>query len=259
MSLTLSKLIGQWLLPPADLLLLAFLGLLGWRKWWGRGLVLLCLLALWLLGTTPVHNALLAPLEQADPPLALNDAAWRQADAIVVLGGGTYERAPEFGGKDMPGAEAMQRLLYAAELARHSELPVYVTGGVPPDRVTQQPEGRSMAEWLVRLGIERDRIHSENEALNTWQNATRIRAMLPKAQRIVLVTSAYHMPRARWAFQQQGFAVIAAPCSYKRDLAPLDLLSWLVPKAHLFHESYIALHEYLGLVWYRWHESAQRE
>ncbi|RMH59673.1 MAG: YdcF family protein [Zetaproteobacteria bacterium] len=256
MSLTLSKLVGQWLLPPGVLAWLALLAFVGWRRVWARVLVLFVAVSIWLLSVAPVQNALLRPLEQAQAPLRIEDPSWRQADAIVLLGGGTYESPPEYAGHDMPSKEAMLRTIYAARLARLSGLDVYASGGVPPQRETQRPEGESMAEWLAWFGVPPQRIHAETRAMNTWENARYLRAMLPQAQRIVLVTSAFHMPRARWAFEQQGFRVIAAPCAYRRDLSAQQPGSWFTPKAGLFEDSYAALHEYLGLVWYRWRYAA---
>jgi uncharacterized SAM-binding protein YcdF (DUF218 family) len=68
--------------------------------------------------------------------------------------------------------------------------------------------------------------------------------------RIVLVTSAWHMPRSVWCFESHGFEVIPAPVDYLTEQEAYDLRSYL-PRWTTLSDSGQALHEYLGLLWYR--------
>lgn len=251
MSLLGSKAIAQLILPPGGLLLVAAIGLIAYRKCWGRGVIAGALLILWLLSLRPVHDVLLTPLEVHYPPLSLQQTSLREDAVIVLLGGGIYEKAPEFNGADSLANAALMRTVYAASLARDSGLPIYTTGGVVLNE-NARPEGEIMADWLGTFHVPAEQIHIEAEAKNTWQNAGYIREQLQAQgiRRIVLVTSAYHMPRAVWAFQQQGLEIMPAPCAYKVRRKPYDLLSWL-PDSDMLDESCDALHEYLGIVWYR--------
>jgi uncharacterized SAM-binding protein YcdF (DUF218 family) len=250
------KVATQLLLPPGCLLLLSCIGLLAGRRWWGRALLVLSLAAFWLLSTAPVRDALTRPLEFQSPTLAASVIAnlhqlQPPADtAIVVLGGGTNVHALEYDGEDEPGRYSLMRTVYAARLARQTGLPVYSTGGRPLS-VAKESEGAIMRRWLVQLGVPADQAFSEDSSANTWENATHIKRMLQGKgiSRVVLVTTAMHMPRARWCFEHQGLVVIAAPTDYLTQQTPYDARSFL-PDADVLAESTMALHEYLGLIWY---------
>jgi len=113
MSLLLSKVAAQLILPPGGLILLGIIGLVFWRKWWGRGLVGLALALLWLLSTEPVRDALIHPLEFQSQALKVAELPTGPM-TIVLLGGGIREKAPEYNGRDELGSSAMMRTLYAA-------------------------------------------------------------------------------------------------------------------------------------------------
>ncbi|MDX8402450.1 MAG: YdcF family protein [Mariprofundaceae bacterium] len=251
MGLLLSKAVSQLLLPPGGLILLAAVGLWFWRRPLGRAMVALALALLWLLSIEPVRDALLAPLENAWPALARNAEIPADVGAIVLLGGGLYEKAPEYGGRDSLGKYALMRTVYAADLAIRTGLPVYPTGGAVLTE-DSEPEGVVMRRWLIRFGVEPARIHAEISANNTWENAMLVRAMLKRAgvRRVLLVTSALHMPRSVWAFERAGVAVLPAPCAWIAEREPYDLRSWL-PRWNVLADSGDALHEYLGMIWYR--------
>jgi len=245
-----SKAVSQLLLPPGGLILLGIVGLMFWRRAWGRGLVAAVLSLTWLLSTEPVRDALVHPLESEYPPLN-TDQLPAGGLAIALLGGGLYEKAPEYGGADGLGKYALMRTLYAADLSRHTGLPVYPSGGAVLSDTTE-PEGVVMRRWLIRFGVPAELIHAESAADNTWQNAALLKAMFGRAgiSQVVLVTSAIHMQRSVWVFHQQGLEVLPAPCAYLEEREPYDLRSFL-PRWNVLADSGDALHEYLGLLWYR--------
>jgi uncharacterized SAM-binding protein YcdF (DUF218 family) len=250
-GLILSKLVGQLLLPPAGLILLAAIGLLFLRRRWGKSLVILSLAMLWLLSIEPVRDGLMASLEDDYPPLARDAALGSTTNtAIVLFGGGIYDKAPEYGGADALHMSSLSRTVYAADLSLRSGLTVYPSGGEPLTG-TGEPEGSVMRRWLVRLGVPASRIVSEDSAATTWENARRLRVLLDEhhIRRAVLVTSAWHMPRAVWSLKSQGILVIPAPCDYRQGRLPYDVLSF-VPDGDVLADSCLALHEYLGLLWY---------
>jgi len=250
MSLLISKVAAQLLLPPGGLILLAVVGLVFWRKGWGRGLVGLAMALFWLLSTEPVRDALTRPLEFQYPALTVADLPAGPM-AIVLLGGGIYEMAPEYGGHDELGRYAMMRTLYAAKIERATGLPVYTTGGKALTHETEA-EGAIMRRWLIYFGVPESKAHAEVAASNTWQNAVYIKKILARQgiHRIVLITSAWHMPRSVWCFRQQGLDVIAAPTDYLTQRSAYDVRAYF-PHWNVLAESCAALHEYLGLLWYR--------
>lgn len=250
-GLVFSKVVGQLLLPPADLVLIGVTGLLAWRHRWGKLLVVLSFSLLWLLSISPVRDGLISPLEHRYPPLALNAKLGSPSDtAIVVFGGSTYARAPEYGGVSALHQSALSRTLYAADLARRSGLDVFPSGGKA--MATLEPDAETMRRGLIRFGVPASHIFVENKANTTWQNARRLKQMLVKRDinRVVLVTSAWHMPRAVWSMKAQGgITVIPAPCDYLEGMIPNNILDYL-PKGSTLRISCLALHEYLGLLWY---------
>lgn len=219
-----------------------------WRKYRKAGLTLSGLgLGALVLCATPLFATLLAlPLEDIRPIDPRR--APPQADALVVLGGGLYATAPEFGGMDTVHPRTLERLRYAALLKRRLGLPLVVTGGAfNPD---ETPEAVLMARTLEdSLGVVPDLL--ETQSRNTAENARNTRKLL-EARRILLVTHALHMQRAVRAFEAAGFEVTPAPMGYRAVFDPQDIsLFDFLPSADALMLSRNALHEYLGLVWYR--------
>ncbi len=248
-GLLISKVIAQMLLPPGGLILLGITGLIFWRKWWGRGLVGLALALLWLLSTEPIRDALTRPLEFQYQALKVAELPSTPM-AIVLLGGGIREKAPEYDGHDELSSASMMRTLYAAKIARITGLPIYTTGGKSLTHATAA-EGSIMRRWLIKFAVPESNIHVESMANNTWQNAVYIKILLRKQgiHRIILVTSAWHMLRSVWCFKHNGLDVIAAPTNYVTGQFSYDVRSY-VPQWNVLADSGNALHEYLGLLWY---------
>ncbi len=254
--LFLTKSITLLLLPPAGFILLAAIGLLFLKYRGGKELVIISLSLLWILSTEPVRDALISPLETHYSALNINHQTQQQLTtdniAIVLLGAGIYEKAPEFGGRNALSDHALMRTVYAAEIAKKTELDVYATGGQGLSD-NREAEGKVMQRWLIKLGVAPSRVFREDTAKTTWENATHIQQILQDKgiRKIILVTTAWHMPRAVHAFKSQGLRVIPAPCAYIAKKEAYHLLSFL-PQAHVLADSSDALHEYMGILWYQW-------
>jgi uncharacterized SAM-binding protein YcdF (DUF218 family) len=246
MSWFFTNLIAAFLLPPLNLLLLAALGLWLWHK---RPLIARLLLTssfvlLWLISTPYFAEALLQGLE-GEP--YVTDTKKPLAEAIVVLGGGTYFRAPEYGG-DTVGKETLERLRFAAKLQRETGKPILTTGGAPLDNSTSEAEQmKTVLEQDFNVPVR----WTEGASENTLENARLSRQILKQAgiDRIYLVTHAWHMPRAVQAFQAAGFQIIPAPTAYTTRYRT-DLLAF-VPNVYALHESRIFMHELIGMLWYQ--------
>jgi uncharacterized SAM-binding protein YcdF (DUF218 family) len=192
-------------LPPAGPLLLALVGLalLRARPRLGRALAWTGTVSLLLLSMPVVAVLLLQPF--ALP--AFDGASARDAQAVVILGGG-MRRAPEYGG-DTLGRLTLERVRYGARIARETQLPVLVTGGVTSGAT--RSEAAAMQEALVdEYGIRVRWI--EPAARNTRENAERAAALLKPAgvNTVVLVAHAIDMPRARAEFADAGLRAIPA-------------------------------------------------
>lgn len=239
-----THLVSALLLPPLDLLLVAGLGAALLRSAYaslGRVLIWLALILLYILSMPLTGQLLMRTLETPSASIAQQATA----QAIVVLGNGIYRNPAQFGGDSVqPGT--LERLRLAARLQRAYHLPILVSGG---SSYGGTPE--SVAMWdSLREDFAAEVRWMETLSHNTAENAKFSRAILQPYQvdRILLVTHAWHMPRARMAFEKAGFTVIPAATGYAHGpWIETDLL----PSAKGLAFSYLALHEWIGLVWYR--------
>lgn len=236
----LKKILTALILPPTGPLLLAGLGLIAmrYRPRAGRMLVGSCVAVLLAMSTPWVANRALRSLE-IYPPLAIDHLA--EAQAIVILGGGSYYRAPEYGG-DTVSARSLERCRYGARLARDSGLPILATGGVV---FGGRPEAELMARVLTdEFGTPVAMV--EARARDTRENALLSAQMLKRAgySRIVLVSHAFHLARAVPLFEAQGLIVIPAPTVFTTD----GVSSWeaLLPSAGALRNMSVFCHEWLG-------------
>jgi uncharacterized SAM-binding protein YcdF (DUF218 family) len=233
-------------IPPLSLFLLAGLGrVVGGRKpRVGRWLVGSAALILFLLCLPIVGDPLLRSLETPSEAV-LADAG--DADAIIVLSADIAREAPEYGGASV-GALTLVRLRYGAYLAHRFNLPLLVTGGKIGD--SGPPLGPLMAAVLKdEFGVTVRWV--EDRSRTTYENAKFSVPML-KADGIrsaLLVTHSWHMPRSLLAFTQAGFAVRPAPTDFTPPFE--GRIDEFIPSAHAFQNSAFAIHEWIGLAWYR--------
>ena len=234
-----------FLTPPAVLITLCLLGGLLAVLWRGFGiaLVVLSAAALYAAAMPVVASYLLEQVETGIP----ENADLGSAQAIVVLGAGIH-----FGdgavAPDTLGPQSVERVVYAAEAYRRLHLPVAVSGG----RIL----GAQTAEAaLMRAALERDFAvpvtWSDDRSRTTYENAVST-AQLLNADRItnvVIVTHAWHLPRALWAFEHAGLH--ALPWPVPRDVVRLQRIDDVLPSIAALHESSYALHEMIGGLWYR--------
>ena len=251
------QILKSLILPPGGIILAGLFGLMLGRRFLGRFLIVLSLAALYTLSTPFVSDVLMTGLE---PYPALDDKAISEAGAgaIVVLGGGRYSDAPEYG-EDTVNGIALVRIRYAAWLSRKTGLPVIPSGGVVSDK-DEIAEGVMAAKILEKeLGVRVAGI--EQKSRTTRENAFMTRELLDKLdiQRVFLVTHAWHMPRALEIFEKAGVNAIPAPTGFVHknpDRDGFGFADWStygdwLPNAGALLKTYYALHEYLGRVWYQ--------
>ncbi|MGV2831123.1 YdcF family protein [Myxosarcina sp. GI1(2024)] len=218
--------------------------------------VLLALIILFLAGNERVSTFLVKSLEwQNLPPENLPTA-----EAIVVLGGATQSNdSPRL----MPEINQHgDRLLYAAKLYRDNKAPVIIlSGGRIPWYGESISEAEDMAVLLELMGVPQGASILEPDSLNTYQNAVNTKKILSEKgiERILLVTSAMHMPRSLAIFAKQNIAAIPAPTDFTvtdrkfneaRDNLQTRILS-LIPSSGNLDRTTMALKEYIGLLVYR--------
>jgi uncharacterized SAM-binding protein YcdF (DUF218 family) len=243
--------IKQLLQPPGILLLLLALA------WWfrrSRPRLAGCCFALglggmWLM-SLPVMVEWGARALETAPPLAREDwsSLAQHADAIVVLGSGR-ERGDPAWGSDQPTGIGLERQRYAARLAKASGLPVLTSGGLhygtpPSEAELMAVSMRDDFAVTVRWKEERSR--------TTWENAQMsAEILLPEGiKRVVVVTQAWHMPRAVWSFEKAGFSVVPAPVGFLGQDNARPLGGWM-PEFKSVWQSGQLLNEAVGQVGYR--------
>ena len=221
-------------------------------NWLGRGLVvaILCLSGIVLGLSTPLAARILFDELQIYPPLAasqLSEIAAGPPTAIVVLAAGR-RTAPEFAeiDKETLDSLSLERVRYAAYLARKTSLPVLVSGGLPP-----VPLAILMAETLSNdYGVQAKWL--ETRSTSTAENAIFSSEILRRVGvgRIILVTHAWHMKRAVAAFSANGMAVRPAPTAFY-FAGRAGFWSAITPSFATLHMASYGIHEAVGGLWYK--------
>jgi uncharacterized SAM-binding protein YcdF (DUF218 family) len=243
-----------FLLQPSSLLLAtviagAALALTTWRRL-ARGLLWGAIAALLICGLSPLGDVLIQPLEQRFPGVDL-DRPGAPITGIIVLGGAEDNRAadiPQLGGLN----EAAERYTEAVALARR--LPaarLAFSGGSGALLTTEPAEAETAGRLFAALGIAKERITLESKSRDTCENALfSARLLDPRPeQRWLLVTSAWHMPRAMGCFRRARFAVEAWPVDYRAPRR-LSLAQWNRSISEGLRRVDIVAREYVGLAVY---------
>lgn len=237
------------LTPPGILILILVAAFFLARGVLARLLIFIATSVLTLMSIPVVAVLITVPLESIDA-LDLEDIP-EDVQGILVMGAGSLTKAPEYGA-DTVDRVSMQRIRYAAYLHRKTGLPIYIAGGSLTE--DQSPVGVLMAQTLEEeLGVPVAGIESQSKT--SWENAAFAKPMLERdgIEHVLLVTSAWHMPRGLAAFERAGIDVTPAPTGFvhrpgwQEDQLYTD---WL-PGAGAFLTSYYAIHEYLGALWYQ--------
>lgn len=215
----------------------------------GRFLLLAGMVLLVVFSLHPVANWLSYPLEsqyRLPPPDALNGL-----DIVVVLGGGSLPAGPLRQEADL-GRYAYPRFYHGVRIFRDSRAGLLAFCGGPPREGTES-EALTMKTMALRLGVPEDKILVETTSRTTFENVANLARLLParEGRRIGLVTSAIHMRRSLKVFAGQfphdRIVPIPVYCTY-------DPIGWsqgsFVPSAGNLELSTIALHEWIGLLWY---------
>lgn len=224
-----------------------------WRRLW-RVIAVpgLAWLLISLIGCTPVASVLLARLERTVPPVDI--AALPVVDAIVCLGGGAEPSLVE--PTRLHLKSGADRLSTAIALLAKGKAPALVLGGGAYERAGEKfSEADAMARELVVLGVAKETLLSLGNCEHTRDEALKVASLAKQHgwSRILLVTSAYHMPRSVGAFEQVGIKVVAVPCNYLSEVNRISDMEWLhLPSSAGFAILGAWVHEWLGTWVYRW-------
>lgn len=252
MFFTLSKILGFFALPSNFLIAIGIIGLVLLLTNFTRvasWLVVTSLVLIAVAGLSPLGNLLILPLEQRFPPW---DASRGAPDGIVVLGGAIAADVSAARGA-VALNEAAERITATAELARrYPNARIVFAGGTNALIFDDLPEAVFAVRQLEALGVAHERITAEEQSRNTIENAVfaRLLANPQPGEHWLLLTSAYHMPRAMAAFRAVGFSVEAYPVDW-RTRGPIDAVRPFASAAEGLRSTDIAVHEWIGLLVYR--------
>lgn len=168
----------------------------------------------------------------------------------VVLGGYMSDNRlasflqPEYG-------ERMERPLHAIALFNEGRVDsLLFTGGSGGVLHKQRAEADVLKDHLTALGLENSKFIYENEAVNTHENATKTALLINKADTLVLISSAWHLPRAAACFRQQGMKVLPYPVDFMQEMSPLYPTDYLLPKPYALWHWELLIKEWVGYVVY---------
>ncbi|MEZ5460970.1 YdcF family protein [Dokdonella sp.] len=247
-----------FLSPFRSGVLLALLLMLSWR-WlprWLRWPALVPIFACVLLSLPVVANPLVR--WQESRVHIDQDCALKPPSTIVVLSGGTTRNPASEEDISALGESSIRRMFAATiRLQLQTDTLFVIAGGAAQYKIA---ESRLMAELARQLGVPSDAIRLEMLSRSTWQNAEFVAALRPAVdKRIWLVTSALHLPRATYAFEQNGFEVCAWPADPLA--AEANSPGYFLPSTTGLRKSEALIHEWVGEAAYRmgWLRGADRD
>jgi len=243
-----------WLLvQPTSLVLLLMLAGLA-LVLWGRRRLAISALGLgaglhFLVAFTSFGYVLIQPLENrfpmpVEPP--------EQVGTIIMLGGATMARPSTVRGVAELN-QAGDRLTTTLRLAQlYPDAKIVLSGGAGFLQGETESEAETMRRFFTGFGVAEDRLVLEGESMNTAQNADFTRGLLEgDGGAVVLVTSAFHMPRSVGIFRQLGVEVVPWSTDYRsagNQAFEIDIAN---PNQNL-ETATIAVREWIGLLAYHW-------
>ena len=246
------KILPIFLLPVGVTLLLVLAGLLFRR----RALIWTGVAVLWL-SSTPLISALAVRAAEgwAERGQA-TDAS--EADAIVVLSGGRVVAPGKAAISEWQDAD---RFYGGVELFRAGKAPVLVfTGAWLPWEPEAVPEGELLGGYARAMGVPADGIVTTGPVTNTAEEARAVATLLRErrsapadrgaAPRVLLVTSAFHMPRARRLFERAGLTVVPFPVDFQVSAGRRMNVMGVLPSAAALKQTELAWREMYGRLFY---------
>jgi uncharacterized SAM-binding protein YcdF (DUF218 family) len=242
-AMTLNKLLPIFFSPIVLVCIAIVVGaVLRQRRWSIAGAVFL------LVASLPIVADRLFAWSQAD---VVPIAEPQPADAIVVLSGALRyvwindSPIPDWG-------QGIDRVFGGIALARAERAPRLIfSGGGWIGQEGLPSEGDRARELAIQAGIPADRVEVSPQALNTAEEAATIRKMFGAARpKIILVTSAFHMPRAKVTFETEGFEVLPYPVDFRSPVRRMTLMEWL-PSPDALEKTDTVIREALGRAYYQ--------
>jgi uncharacterized SAM-binding protein YcdF (DUF218 family) len=202
------------------------------------------------MGLSPLSSLILRPLELRFPLLRHDGGP---IEGIILLGG-AVEADDSAALGQLVASDSAERVLATVALARrHPDVPIVISGGSATVFASGTAEAPVTARYFKEVGIDPRRLIVEDRSRTTAENAVFTKALLGQepGRRWLLVTSAWHMPRAVGAFRQAGFPVVAYPVD-SRTGGGAGAWRWFASVSEGLRRLDVGVKEWVGLLAYRW-------
>ncbi len=239
----LHKILPIFVLPIMLVIMVILIGLIKNKK----KLIYIAIGVLYIISTPIFSNNFFKLVEGSEYRKPIS--AIESADAIVVLSGmleinevgdSTYVEWGDpdryFGGIALFKTGKAQKLVF--------------TGGKMPWDKAKKTEGEVLKEYAISNGIPSEKIFVTKDVENTAEEAEAVKELIGPSKRIILVTSAYHMYRAKNLFEKQEFIVIPAKMDFKSNGNDQVTLMYFLPSANNLELSENGIRELIGRIFY---------
>jgi uncharacterized SAM-binding protein YcdF (DUF218 family) len=243
MSLYLHKILPIIFLPSGMIIVLLLIGLIKRKSIF----IWLALILFYLFSTPVISEYIFKYVEKGQIIKDVKNVS--NADAIVVLGGMlNYVKTETVGKNEWSDPD---RFYGGVELFKEGKAnQIIFTGAkMPWSEKDQETEGESLKKYAIEMGIPDSAIKISGLVTTTEDESNEVKKLLPNANNIILVTSAYHMPRSKSLFERKGFNVITYPVDSKVSYESTTILDYL-PEAESFKRSEAGIRELIGRLFY---------
>jgi uncharacterized SAM-binding protein YcdF (DUF218 family) len=231
------------IVSPLGLIIILLLFGIFRKKMWP---LLIALILLIILSLPIVSRQLIKFLEQGYTLISPNNVD--TADTVIVLSGmiRTIKQNNEI---YYEFSDAVDRVFAGIELLKLNKAQkIILTRGKLPWSLGM-PEGEFLAQFVKSQGINKNQVILTEVVQNTNDEAIAVSKILPKNSKIILVTSAFHMPRAKTVFENQNLKVIPYAVDFRLGEKKMDVLDFL-PQANAFKDSSFYFREIIGRAYY---------
>jgi uncharacterized SAM-binding protein YcdF (DUF218 family) len=243
----------KWFFFPPGIIALSLLAwgiLLLRRRQKAVGAGLLLIATILYLSATPIAGKWAIGTLEGDLAVPSNP----KGDVIVLLTAGLQPGTASGNLTVLPDESGFQRIMAAVDLQKRLDLPVIISGG--PALFGQRSLSIAYGDFMMRLGVSRDRLIFENTSRNTYENAVQTAKLCRKRgfKRPIVATSGFHLKRALWCFKEADLPATGYPSGLlNHPVKPITFNDW-VPKGYTRLQQ--AINEYAGMYGYRWFKGA---
>lgn len=241
------KWLYMWMLPIGGIIIaLALLSVYQIRhKSRGRWVLVGITLILYALSIDPVANLIIRPLETMYEQPSQADLT---GDVVILLGGGARAGVPDYDGQDQIGTAAANRFLTALRIQKGKHIPILLSGGTVLKGDANEAEIEK--RMLLSLGVDEQDIYMDEQSRNTAENAAFSKAICTRQGWVhpIVVTSAFHMPRAARFFTREGLDFTPYPCDYRTAGVTSITAYSFIPQSFILFNTCLCLKEYVGMI-----------